>query len=365
MPTPGRPTGRGRRRAAGVILLGASLAAAAALTGAPAAAQRGMGPEESGLWPTPTPAPPPGPRRLTADGCCAAPSWSPDSARVVFLDRPSPLAAPGWYAVGLAGSPPERLPYPAGLLSADWSLAAFRAQEDTVVQRLRDGRRWTIPNGGRAVWFAPGGARLAWQEGELRIANPDTRVRTIWVSEADGRAARQLLTVTGGSLLGWIDDGALLASGRLSPEGPAGLWRVAAADGEARLLARSERVRGASISPGGGWVAYYVAAAPDSAQNGLWVVSTRGGAPRELELFGGYRWRSEGLLLVAPLDLQAEGIALWQVEVESGGARRLTDPAAQPLPIAGNDWQVSPDGAWVVYRARPGLGLWALELPPP
>jgi len=111
--------------------------------------------------PTPTPTPAPTLRQLTSSGCCVEPFWSPDSQRVLFLDKPSPDAPVGFYGVGLQGGAPELFTDQLGVYSPDFSLRAYPESGQTIVERLADGQRWTIPSGGRAVSFSPDGSMLA------------------------------------------------------------------------------------------------------------------------------------------------------------------------------------------------------------
>jgi dipeptidyl aminopeptidase/acylaminoacyl peptidase len=91
-----------------------------------------------------------------------------------------------------------------------------------------------------------------------------------------------------------------------------------------------------------------------------------GSGARRLPVFGAYRWRSEGKLLVIPLE-SAEGSAshrLLEVDVASGEARALTDPALTPFRVAGGDWAPSPDGNRIVFVSDADHNLWVIDLPP-
>ena len=130
-------------------------------------------------------------------------------------------------------------------------------------------------------------------------------------------------------------------------------------------LARGERVRGASLSPDRKWMAYYVTFEEDPDLNGLWIVGTDGSGRRRLdgELFGAYQWRDAHRLLIIPLRPEAQWHELWQYEIETSVATRLTDPEEVPFKIASGYWAVSPDGEKIVFVQASDRNLWLLTLP--
>jgi Tol biopolymer transport system component len=317
---------------------------------------------------SPTPTPLPALRPLTSGGCCVQPFWSPDSQRVLFIDKPAPDAPAGVYGVDLAGSPAQLVTDRLGVFSNDLQLRAFPEGGQTIVERLADGQRWAIPSGGRAVSFSPDGQRAAWTSGQGTAGSPSVP-RQIWVSQVDGSQARQVISLPGGSFAGWFPDGRLLISGRLeAPEAGQALWALTLPGDEASAsalteLGRGERIRGTSISPDGRWLAYLVTLSADPEQNGIWLVNTLNGEKRRLEFFGGYRWRDGGRLLVVPLDLEQSVHRLWQVNLDNGETIPLTDPTITPFRVANGDWSVSPDGRQVAFVSADDQNIWLLTLP--
>jgi hypothetical protein len=67
--------------------------------------------------------------------------------------------------------------------------------------------------------------------------------------------------------------------------------------------------------------------------------------------------------VVIPLEMDAPGVSLWQVDAASGEAVQLTFPQWTAISIANNDWQISPDGRRMVYLSADGRNLWVLRLP--
>ncbi len=322
--------------------------------------------------PTPdTPSPTPAPQliQLTTNGCCVQPFFSPDSTRLLFLDKPAPDAPTGLYQIPITGGEPELFTTRLGIYSPDQQLVAYPEGGQTYIERLADAQRWTIPNGGRSVSFSPTGAQVAWTTGS---AGPpfDTALREIRISAFDGSNARQVVTLIGGGFSGWISETHALVTGRQTlDETESALWVLSLEDNSLRELVRGGRIRSISISPGSAWVAYLVTFAPDPAQNGLWIQNIATGERVQLDLFGGYRWRDADHLLIIPLDPHAASgpVAshqLWEVDATTGDSRALTDPALTPFKVAEGDWTVSPDGRYVAFISATDRNIWVLTIQP-
>ncbi len=273
----------------------------------------------------------------------------------------------GIYAVPVEGGTPQLVMDRAGLLSASWTLIAYDRGGLTVVERVADGRQWTVPNEGRAVLLSPSGRAVAWTMGSQGITHPDLRERIVWTAASDGSGLREVIRVRGGGVIGWTEgEEHLVVSGRIQTEGAAGLWRVEPENGRAVLLAEAERPRDLLLSPEGGWLAYYLAFDTGPEENGLYLVRTDGGQLKGMEVFGAYRWRAEGQLLVIPLEAaQDAGQALLQVDAATGEVTALAFPEGTPFEVGGNEWQVSPDGTRIVFLSAADRSLWVLPLPAP
>jgi Tol biopolymer transport system component len=249
------------------------------------------------------------------------------------------------------------------LLSPDGSLLAYPEGGRTLIERPATGERWAVPAAGRAVQFSPDGARIAWQTASSTV-NFDRRLVEVWVSDVTGENSRPVTRLVGGALLGWFPDSArLLAAGRETVEGEPALFLVDVATGAVGSLVRIENVRGTLISPGGGWIAYQIAFTGDPARDGFWVTSVADAQTRKLPVFGAYRWRSEGRLLVVPLELGAPSHRVVEVDAATGEMRALTDPVVTSFKIAGGEWALSPDGGRLVFVSAADHNLWLLELP--
>ncbi len=313
--------------------------------------------------PTITPTPAPVLRQLTSGGCCVQPAWSPDGQEVWYIDRPDAASPSGLWGVAAAGGEPHFITDKLGIYSPDRSLFAYPQAGQTFIERAADGERWTVPAGGRAINFSPDGTRLTWQVSSSSI-NFDRRAVQIWVANVDGSGARSVTSVVGGGLGDWLPDGQrVLVSGRDSGDRLSFVATLNVDDGSLVTVIEAPNIRGAQVSPGGGWLSYQIAFSGDAAQDGLWVMPLKGGTPLRLEVFGAYRWRAEGRVLLIPLEPGAPAQRLVEIDAATGTARPLTDPAVTPLRIAGGDWALAPDGRRMVYVSADDHNLWLLELP--
>lgn len=316
--------------------------------------------------PTPTALPALVPERLTQGGCCPYPSWSQDSEWVLFFDRPSQEVDAGLYGVPVDGGEVTLIHGRVGVYSRNYAVVAYRGQAGTVIERWADGAAWIAFNDNRRVQFSPSAKSVVWIVTSHGISFPDVRQRGVWLATEDDPEGREIVTVNGGTFVGWThDEEALIVTGRLSPNGPAGVWRIAVENGAGRLLMEAENVRSPLLSPDGGWVAFLSTFNADPDRDGLWALRTDGVEIKKVPFFGAYRWRREGELLVIPVDLDGEGLSLWQVDVSTLETHRLTDRASTHLPIANNDWSPSPDGEKMVFLSSEDRNLWLLALPEP
>lgn len=306
--------------------------------------------------------------RLTSDGCCVQPFWSPDGKQVRYIDRP-PGGKLGIYGVAVAEASKgpslvsERVED--SRITGDYRVETNKTV--TTVFRLSDGKQWRVPAQGRTVAFSPDYKRIAWRIADENLP-PERQVGAIWVAATDGTGAKRVASLPRGSLVGWISNETLLVSG-YDPKSPKEqvLWSLALGNGQLKELVRSERLRGALLSPLGRWIVYYIAFNPGGG-NGLYLVSAQGGEPKPLprEAFGAYQWRpgsEQDRLLIVPFRPEAKYHELWQLDPESLKMMPLISASQTPFKIANNDWRVSPDGRYITYVESADRNIWVLELP--
>ena len=302
--------------------------------------------------------------RLSTGGCCSYAGWSDDSEWVLYLDGKIDEVTPGLFSLPRAGGSPSRLTERFGAFSQDWSMVAYEESGQVFVERWADGARWPIQSNGRAVSISPDMTHLAWEYGSQGIQSPDRNQTQVWISSVRGENARELVTIHGGDFVGWVGGSdAIIVNGRLSPPDPAGIWKIDTATGAGQLLFKVERPESILVSSSGNWVAFVIAFDVDLSQNGIWVLKTDGSYAERLPLFGAYRWRSDGHLLLTPLDLSVPHPDLYQFDLENEQVWKLIDPEVTQLNIANNDWSISPSGEWLLFHSSKDHNLWVFELP--
>ncbi|WP_027460101.1 PD40 domain-containing protein [Deinococcus murrayi] len=291
--------------------------------------------------------------------CCPGAVWTPDSRNLLFLDGPPARPATGIYAVSANGGEVTRRFSSVAFFSPRllWAVRPGSG-EATTLERLADGRRFTLPTRGADVTWTRSETRLAYARSET-TGNFDRRATRVFVADVFG-PARQVVTLYGGGIHGWVNETTLLLSGKGTPAArDRDLFTVDTRTGARRTLASALSFRGVSLSPDGAWVTYFVAF--DSApRNGLWVRPTAGGAARKLSAFGSYRWRDARRLLLIPLDPNGGPHVLREYDVGRDAWRTLGDLGDQ---VRQGDWSVSPDGKKVAYLSARDGNLRVLTLP--
>ncbi|MCD0158738.1 hypothetical protein IHN57_15920 [Deinococcus sp. 6GRE01] len=231
-------------------------------------------------------------------------------------------------------------------------------REATTLERLADGRRFTLPTYGANVTWTAAETRLAYARSDT-TGNFDRRVTRVFVADAFA-APRQVASLSGGSIHGWLNDTTLLLSGKATVAArDRDLFTLDTRSGARRTLRTALGFRSVTISPGGRQVAYTIAF-DSAARNGLWVQGTASGSPRELSTFGSYRWRDATRLLLIPLNAAGGPHALRQYDVTANAWKTLGDLGDQ---VRLSDWSVSPDGRLLNYLSARDGNVRVLTLP--
>ena len=247
-----------------------------------------------------------------------------------------------------------------GLYSPDEKLVAYPESGQTYIERV-GGKRWKVPTGGRALLFSPDSTQIAWQVASSTV-NFDTRQVQIWVAAVDGSGARKVVDLVGGGLNTWFPDSRrLLVTARADDQSQIEILNLV--DGSQNVIAKAPRFQGMVLSPAGNWVAYTVAFSGDPGQDGLYVLSTNGQVGSRLDTFGAYAWKSEGRLLLIPLEPNSPSNRVLVVHANTGFTVPLTDPVLTPFQIAAGNWALSPDGRRLAYVSAADHNLWVLDLP--
>ena len=321
--------------------------------------------------PSPIPSPTPGPalRQLLQGGCCVLPFFSPDSRQVLYIDKPGPDAPTGIYGVDITepAATPELVNETIGFRSPDRTIVATIEGDLVRFQDEVSGRSWTVDTGGNRPRFSPDSSQIIWSATDLE-GPYDRRLSEIWLADVDGSNPRLLLSVRGGGFVGWMPDGQhILLLTRDDPDKEERtLVRYDLATDQHTNLVREKRLRGVEVSPDGSWIAYFLTFADEPEKNGIWVVSADGSERFKLDVpaFGGYRWRNDNTLLLIPMRVSAEeSMQLWEVDVKANVSRPLSDPAGLTFSISNGDWDVSPDGRYVIFVNSLDQNIWLIALP--
>ena len=307
--------------------------------------------------------------QLTTGGCCVQPFFSPDGSQVLYLDKPRPDAPTGLYAVPVtqALAVPVLFTRRLGPFSADMAFNEFLANGQTIVERAADGKQWTIDNGGRRVLFSPDEMNIAWTVGE-QSGNFDVRRSDLWLASVDGSNPRQVITLYGGGIQGWLDDSAhLLVSGKARRDDITSTLSVLSlAVGSLRKLIDVERLRGIGLSPDGRRIFYSVSQAHDASQDGSYIldISQAGATPLKLDFFGAARWCSPERLYAIPIKMGAPSNELWRIDATTGQQTLVIAAAADSAFKIGNgDWDVSRDSRRIAYFNARDHNIWVVSLP--
>ncbi|UQN09089.1 LysM peptidoglycan-binding domain-containing protein [Deinococcus sp. QL22] len=301
--------------------------------------------------------------RVSRAGCCAHPVWTADSAQLLFLDRPAGREV-GMYSVPADGMEPTGLWRLPPTLLSEGGLYGLQPTGPATAVALQLGAASagvTVPTSGRDAVWSPGG-RLAWPTYGAADRNDWTPLTVLTADpfRMEAKAAsRPLVTVYGGRLVGWLNEDTLLLTGRLArTDARRSVLTVNQATGRTRVLAQGQLLSGVRPSPDGTQVLFRVTL--DAAgRNGMFVVPTAGGAVWPLPTFGSARWQDNARLLVVPYEPGLASHRLLRVDVMLGQTEDLLSFSDK---IAGDDWQVAPDGTRLAYVSARDRALRVLTL---
>ncbi len=304
--------------------------------------------------------------RLTTGGCCANPSWSADSARVLFVDKA--VDKPGNAAIYGVN------PHEPGAIKTAFSSVAFISPSEryallpgsrSILERVSDGRRVSLPTNDGNLSYSPSEARIAWSVSALN-GNFDrltTDIFTANLTSAPSRltssSPKRALRLYGGGVVGWLDENRLVITGKSDPtERDRSLRVLDVQSGQSRVLVKALNFRSLSLSPGGRWIAYTIAF-DSAARNGAFVMDANTGQSRRASWFGSLRWRDANRIVYVPLGLRSPSHELMEFDARTGTSRTL---AALNAKIENDQWQLSPDGRRALFVNAADHNIYAREL---
>jgi Tol biopolymer transport system component len=309
--------------------------------------------------------------KLTDGGCCRNPVWHPDGTRVLYTDAVPGQRLAATYAVPADGSGPPTVFFPsAATVAPDGSRIAFPdfANNVTRIQEFGKQSTATIANNAAYVWFSPDGRQVAWlalAPGPQPSSNVDRLVR-VWVANADGSNARARGNVVRAAELAWFPDNQrLLFVGRDTDGGNPGIYVLDINAGTLTRVVEAFSPRGARLSPDGTHIVYLAALEEQPGDNGLFIVNADGSAKRKLPLIGGIRWVPDSRsMIILPVQTDNGPDQLVRIDTTTLATTPLTDRAALPFRVAQDEWQLSPDGARIVFNALTDSTIYVLRFAP-
>jgi len=303
-------------------------------------------------------------RPLTGAGCCVSPFWSADSSRVYFIDKPS-SAASAIYGVSAVSPSGVRMEFGNVAQFSKSQRYAVLPGQITLLERLSDGQRVRVLTQGGSIAFSTSETKIAWSvTGQsASFDTQPTRVYTATLSSGSRfmvSAPKLIATLYGGGVAGWLNESELLLTGKSNPsQRDRALRIVSVSTGAGRVISSALSIRGVSVSPGGRWVAYYVAF--DGAnRNGMFMLDTKTGVTKRVDWFGSYRWRDANRIAYIPLETGVSQHRLLEWNASTGAKRELARFGAK---VAGDDWQLAPNGSRIAFVNAANRNLYALELP--
>ncbi len=284
----------------------------------------------------------------------------------MFVDKPGETASAGIWGVKLNGEPPQLITSQVGIFSPDFKYVAYPKATETIIAEVNGSKQWVVREaGGRSISFSPDSKLISWQVSSS-LVNFDLRTVDVWVANVDGTQAKKIVSLFGGNVSWWLPDSTkMLATVRKEANTDPILNILNIADGKLTPIAQAPSFRSTMLSPDGTWIIYQIAFSGDANKDGIWGVRSDGKNLRRLEVFGSYRWRSEGKILFVPLEsiTGKQSHRFIEVDAATGNVRALTDPNITSFRIANGDWNLSPDGKRVVFLNAEDRNLWMLELP--
>jgi Peptidase family M23 len=307
------------------------------------------------------------PRRVTTGACCANPSWSADSTRVLFVDK----------AVDKPGTPTAIYgvdPRSPGKIDRVFSSVAYLSPSEryallpgaiSILERVSDGRRVNVPTDFGNVAFSASENKIAWSVSQTR-GNFDRLTTSIYTATLTGTTSsltvsppKRAAQVYGGGVVGWADETHLVITGKSTPtERDRALRVLDLQSGQSRVLARALNFRNLNLSTGGRWLAYTVAF-DSAARNGLFVMDTRSGQTRRVPWFGSYRWRDANRIVYVPLEVNARSHRVLQYDLRTNQSVELVNLNAK---ISNDQWQPSPDGGRLMFVSAADNNIYAMAL---
>jgi len=209
--------------------------------------------------------------------------------------------------------------------------------------------------------ISPNNEQLLWVE-RANIAAPGQTqpISTIMLSDIQGENQRSIFSQEGASAQ-WLNSERILITINQRPYTALMVYETTTQN--LYNLGRWFRLRNLSIAPGGEHVMFYLTNQIDSAQNGVYHVSTSLDATlTQMDWFGAWRWRDATTLYYIPFTPEFDTHQLHYFDIISGMDMQLSNRDTTPFTIMNGYWQVSADGNMIAFHDLTTRNLTFLDI---
>ncbi len=291
-------------------------------------------------------------RRMTEPGCCALPMWDAmDPNTFYIMDGPpgSVASVYRWDATTPEAGGTLTRPAPVPYLSplGSYELQPFINGTAKVRGESLD---VNVTTGGRIPTANITENALLWADSDdVAVPGQQRPVTRVYISQITGENPREIFAAPGADAR-WLDDNRVLLSVRNEQRETQLLIYDLPANSITELGTWRE-MRGLSTSPGGRYIAFYLSWQTDPTANGVYMIDTATSySAQEMPWFGAWRWRDNTTLYYIPFEPDATHHTLRLYDLTTTEDRLLASPQTAPFTIANGHWEVSADGATILYQ---------------
>lgn len=303
-------------------------------------------------------------RQLTTDGCCAMAHWHPTDPNTLYTVDGGAGSLASVFERSLNDDGASRLrPAPMPYLAAN---GAFEVEPFingfSKVRRIADGTEYSVNTNNRIPTLNLSNTKLLWAVSSDAVVPGQTRPNTsIYTSDINGENVQEIHAEPGADAR-WLDDNRVLISAR-NEQRQTTLHVYMLDTAELITLGQWREMRGLSVSPGGRYISFYLSWQDDPTTNGVYMIDlTQPGTITQMPWFGGWRWRDADSVYYIPYEPEMYYHTLRIYDLNTSADTLIADPTTLPFAIADGHWEVSADGARILFQnLADGRNLYILE----
>lgn len=302
-------------------------------------------------------------RQLTNDSCCARHWWSTTNADLFYvvdgIEGQNALTY-AWSVSSGTSSSVGTAPLPE--TSSDEQYEVIPSTGQMTIRRRADNASWVVQTENRTPSISAGSSQLLWTVSDgINVPGGSAPNTTVWISNLNGANARAVVSEPGVNAR-WLDDTRLLLT-IPGDNRTTTLDVYDTATNQRFSLGTWAWLRNVTVAPGGGRLMFLITSQQDLAANGVFTIETVSGAqPVRMPWFGAWRWRDADSVFYLPFNPSDPFHTLAYFHIPTRTNIVLTDPAITPFLIANGDWDISADGARVLFQNALDGNLWLLNI---